>query len=107
MSNTYAKGTNAVGECQRSGRKMLLRTMVRDGYYPNLLVDPAWRETRHPQERLVSVFDPVTLYQPAPENNRIPATIDLPVFDLKTGKLTPEFKAWYTFNGVGVGVEIG
>lgn len=63
----YAKGTIAVGICARSGRKMLLRDMVFDGYYPWLRVDPKWREERHPQERLPRVNDPVALYRPAPD----------------------------------------
>lgn len=62
----YAAGKHAVGECARSGRKMLLRDMVSDGYYPNLLVDPAWREEKHPQEYLPKIEDPTSLYRPSP-----------------------------------------
>lgn len=63
----YARGTKAWGECARSGRKMLLRDMVFDGQYPNLRVDPAWFEPKHPQENLPRLDDPVALWRPAPE----------------------------------------
>lgn len=71
----YAKGKWAVGECARSGRKMLLRNMIADGYYPNLIVDPEWYEPKHPQESLPSVRDPTTLFRPAPERDQIGASI--------------------------------
>lgn len=67
MSEKYAKGKRAWGICGRSGRKMLLRDMVMDGRYPNLKVDPDWYESRHPQETLPRVEDPVALYRPSPE----------------------------------------
>ena len=63
----YAEGKFAVGECARSGRKMLLKDMMADGYYPSLIVDPAWYEPRHPQESLPEIQDPVSLWRPAPE----------------------------------------
>ena len=71
----WAKGKWAVGECARSGRKMLLRNMVADGYYPNLIVDPEWYEAKHPQESLPKVRDPTSLYRPAPERDQIGASI--------------------------------
>jgi len=71
----WAKGKWAVGECARSGRKMLLRNMVADGYYPNLIVDPEWYEPKHPQESLPSVRDPTSLFRPAPERDQIGASI--------------------------------
>lgn len=63
----YARGKRAWGECARSGRRMLLADMVADGYYPDLLVDPNWRDERHPQEHLPGLHDPQTLYRPSPE----------------------------------------
>lgn len=64
----YAQGTKAWGECARSGRKMLLRDMVEDQDLPGLMVDPAWREPQHPQERPVrDIADPIALRRPAPE----------------------------------------
>lgn len=73
----WAKGKWAVGECARSGRKMLLRNMIADGYYPNLIVDPRWYEPKHPQESLPSVRDPTSLFRPAPERDMVGATINL------------------------------
>lgn len=77
IGSAYAKGKWALGECRRSGRKMLLRNMVADGYYPNLIVDPEWYEPKHPQESLPSVRDPVSLFRPAPDQDRVSAVIRL------------------------------
>jgi hypothetical protein len=66
MSN-YAKGRNALAECQRSGKKMRYRDLVEDGHVPGLLVSPDWWEPKHPQEIPITVTDPVALYRPAPE----------------------------------------
>jgi len=71
----YAKGKFAVGECARSGRKMLLKDMVSDGYYPSLVVDPAWYEGKHPQESLPEIEDPVSLWRPAPERDQVNSTL--------------------------------
>lgn len=54
---------------------MLLKDMIADGYYPNLIVDPAYYEPKHPQESLPSIKDPVALYRPAPERDRSGQTI--------------------------------
>jgi hypothetical protein len=75
LGSAYAKGKWALGECRRSGRKMLLRNMVADGYYPNLIVDPQWYEPKHPQESLPKVRDPVSLFRPAPDQDRSNACI--------------------------------
>ena len=48
---------------------MLLNDMVSDGYYPSLVVDPAWYEGKHPQESLPEIEDPVALWRPAPERD--------------------------------------
>jgi hypothetical protein len=53
---------------------MLLKFMLNDGYYPNLIVCPPCWEPRHPQESLPNVEDPVTLYRPAPENLPAPTS---------------------------------
>lgn len=74
MNNRFAPGRRAWGECARSGRRMLLKDMTFDGYYPNLRVDPAWREERHPQEQLPKVTDAIALHQPAPPNLPQPST---------------------------------
>jgi hypothetical protein len=65
---TFASDKHALGECARCGVKMLLKHMLNDGYYPNLIVCPSCWEPRHPQESLPNVEDPVVLYRPAPEN---------------------------------------
>lgn len=72
MSQSFAKGNQAWGECQRSGKKMLLKDLVEDGYYPGLLVAPDWYEPRHPQERLKEVSDPIALEKPAPDLSKPP-----------------------------------
>ena len=63
----YARGRNAVAECQRSGQKMRYRDLVEDGHVPGLLVHPQWWEPKHPQEIPIDVTDPIALYKPAPE----------------------------------------
>ena len=73
----YARGKWALGECARSGRKMLLRNMVADGYYPNLIVDPHWYEPKHPQESLPSLKDPVSLFRPAPDRDQVSGLLNL------------------------------
>jgi len=67
MSKSYAKGTHAVAECQRSGQKMRYRDLVEDGHIQGLLVHPDWWEPKHPQEIPVEVVDPIALFRPAPE----------------------------------------
>jgi len=67
MRKQYARGKNAVAECQRSGQKMRYRDLVEDGHIEGLLVHPDWWEPKHPQEIPVTVTDPVALYRPAPE----------------------------------------
>lgn len=53
---------------------MLLKDMVSDGYYPSLVVDPAWYEGKHPQESLPEIEDPVALWRPAPERDQVGST---------------------------------
>lgn len=54
---------------------MLLRDMVFDGHLPNMRVDPAWWEPKHPQERLPAGDDPVQLWRPSPEVYKITAPV--------------------------------
>ena len=61
----FARGDNAVGICARGGHKMLLRDMVSDGQYPGLMVDPAWRDIKNPQERKMT--EGIALRRPAPD----------------------------------------
>lgn len=65
----FAKGTNAVGRCQRSGDKVPYYKLVRDGYRKNLLVSPAWRDTAHPQEKPVRMTEGVALKSPSPDTD--------------------------------------
>lgn len=71
----YAKGKLAKGVCQRCGLWALLNDLVFDGYYRNLRVHPECRDSRHPQERLVKVSDPQTLWRPSPEAPGIPPAL--------------------------------
>jgi len=66
-SRSYARGTYAIAECQRSGQKMRYKDLVEDGHVYGLLVHPDWWEPKHPQEVPVTVTDPIALFRPAPE----------------------------------------
>lgn len=88
MAKKYANGRAAWGECGRSGRKMLLNDMVFDGQYPNMRVDPAWYEPKHPQENLKRIDDPVALWRPAPEN-LAPPTAPVLIGALTDGPVIP------------------
>lgn len=79
---TYARGDKAWGYCQRSGKRMLLKELVRDGHDENLLVAPEWYEPEHPQERLPEVSDPVTLRRPSVRNEAWSLTLNMPHYDL-------------------------
>ena len=77
----YARGHNAIAECQRSGQKMMYRDLLEDGHIEGLLVHPDWWEPKHPQEIPVEVTDPIALYRPSPEisieeNYGLPENLD-------------------------------
>lgn len=75
----------------RSGRKMLLKDMRSDGFYPNLIVDPAWYDSKHPQESLPEIEDPIALWRPAPERSGIgDFNLVLPIYDVITDTFTPD-----------------
>lgn len=84
VARRYAKGRKAWGYCQRSGKRMLLNELVRDGHDENLLVAPEWYEPKHPKESLPAVEDPVTLYRPAPRTEAWNVTLLLPHYELGT-----------------------
>lgn len=63
----YARGRLTWGTCGRSGLRCLQSDLVRDGYNPNLMVLPSWRETRHPQEFLRARQDPIAVYNATPD----------------------------------------
>ncbi len=62
----YARGKNAVGICARSGRKMRLNDMVKDGE-TGQLVDPSWRDIYHPAKKPVRTEEGIALRRPAPD----------------------------------------
>jgi hypothetical protein len=64
-----ARGSRAIGFCQRSGIKMLLKDMVEDGHIRGLMVHPDWWEPRHPQEYDLRRDDPLegVLDNPMPD----------------------------------------
>lgn len=78
---TYARGKSAWGYCARSGKRALLKDLIPDGHYPNLLVLPDWWEPKHPQEKPARVFDPVALRRPSPNRDRPGHTITFPTLD--------------------------
>lgn len=63
----YARGSRALAECQRSGKRVPYRDLVEDGHIPGLLVASDWWEPRHPQEDPPDVTDPIALYRPTSE----------------------------------------
>lgn len=63
-SGRRASGHNAVAICERCSDKRLLRHLVYDGQFPDLLVCPDCWDPKHPQEYLPPVTDPVTIYDP-------------------------------------------
>lgn len=75
VGREYARGNKAWGLCQRCGLRALLNDMVFDGRYAWLVVHPECYEPVHPQERLISVYDPVSLYRPSPESNNTVAPV--------------------------------
>lgn len=75
-SGAYASGKYAIGICQRCGFKAPLNELVFDGYYTNLRVHVECRDFRHPQERIVTVRDPQTLWRPSPEQADVPPVLE-------------------------------
>lgn len=55
------------GICQRSGRRMPLDKLVRDGQ-TKLLVDPRWYDQKHPQETPARVREEIAVPNASPEN---------------------------------------
>ena len=78
----YARTHKTWGYCARSGRRMLLKDMVRDGYDEGLLVDPKYYDPPHPQEKLKPIDDPVSVYRPAPDLDKPAFKFMFPVYDL-------------------------
>lgn len=91
MSQRFARGTRAWGECARSGRRMLLKDMVVDPY-KGFLVDPAWAEPALPIETPKDLSDGIALLRPAPDLDVIDTTFYFgDAWDLTTGRTAPPF----------------
>ncbi len=76
MGKNYARGRNALGICDRSGKKMLRRKLIPDGQYPDLLVAPDEWDPKHPQESLPPTADPETIYNPTGDPDKEAAKDD-------------------------------
>jgi hypothetical protein len=86
-----------------------LRNLIFDGYYPWMRVHEECYEARHPQEKLVSVTDPIALYRPAPDLIAPPTAFVLTVDQVTSVHIS---LADTTVNGIGgdnirVGISIG
>lgn len=79
-SGTYARGDRALGICERCSRKLLLKYLVYDGHIKHLLVCPECWDPKHPQEYLPDVTDPVTLFDPTGDQDRVPANVQVITF---------------------------
>lgn len=75
MAESYARGSQAWGLCQKCGFRFLLNQLRLDGYYPNLRVCPECFDTRHPQEDYVDVSDPQALWRPSPDTQPVTAPV--------------------------------
>ena len=73
-TGSYARGINAVAICERCSKKSYRRELVYDGQYPDLLVCADCWDPKHPQEYLPPVTDPITIYDPTGDPDRIPAS---------------------------------
>ncbi len=68
---------------------MLLQDLVFDGQYPNMRVDPAYYEPKHPLELPPPTDDPVALWRPSPDDHHLTAPIlTLDFFDEVTAELS-------------------
>ena len=79
----YASGKKTWGFSDRSGFRYRLSEMVVE--WNGMKVGPDEYEPKHPQ--LIQTrtgADPAALFEPRPRNDKIPTTINLPVFNLDT-----------------------
>ncbi len=72
-SGRYAIGAKALAICERCSVKTLRRYLVYDGQFPDLLVCTGCWDPKHPQEYLPPAFDPVTLYDPTGDADKLRA----------------------------------
>lgn len=80
MSATYARGTRALGICDRCGltyRLNRLQEQVINRTLSGLLVCPSCLDKDHPQYRLAEVdaVDPQALRNPRPDTGKIPSRV--------------------------------
>lgn len=76
-SLSFARGSKAWGDCMRCGLRFLLRDLRHDGQYRNVLVCGECWDAKHPQERLISVGDPVALHHPSPDQRPNPSAVTI------------------------------
>lgn len=96
------KSKHAIGECARSGQKMLLKDMVEDGYYPGTWVHPDWYDGPHPQESLPDIFEDPSINNPSPPNNQENTIIRWPCFDINSLSNIPPANATFFVGDVEV-----
>ena len=73
----YARDHKAWGQDAKTGRRVYLRDLVRDGQ-TGLPVTRESYDPKHPQERPIDVYDPETLRRPAPDQDIPLGLITLP-----------------------------
>ena len=79
----YASGKNAYAISDRSGFRYKYRDMRKE--WNGLLVGKDEFERKHPQlGPFRKVFDPQTLRDARPNNNKIPVTVKFPIFSVVT-----------------------
>lgn len=103
----YARGINALGICERCSIKTLRRLLTYDGQFPDLLVcDECW-DPKHPQEYLVAMSDPVTIYDSTGDPDRAAANrLIIPYPPLINGEV-PVLNLRISFLIHGFGVQEG
>ena len=79
----YASGKKAWGFSDRSGFRYRLSEMVVE--WNGMKVGPDEYEPKHPQlTQTRTGADPEALFEPRPRNDKIPITVELPIFNLDT-----------------------
>ena len=87
----FAAGDQAWGECERSGKKMLLSEMVEDGYDKGLMVHPDFYDPEHPQDTPADAGEAVALRRPAPPRNAFSPVVSLPLYDVASNTTKSAF----------------
>ncbi len=67
MGRAYARGSRALAECMRCGRRLPYLQLVEDGQIEGLNVCRECWDPKHPQETIPDVSDPQALDDPSPE----------------------------------------